>query len=404
MEEVSRYIVGIDIGTSKTRCVVASVDDAGTQTIVGFNEVANSGMRKGVVVNLSGPAKAIDSTLDTVEHMIGGEINSATLSINGSHIMSTRTDGMIAVGAVDHELTESDLDRVDEVAATGKIPANREILDLIPYSYRLDGQGNIKDPLGMVGTRLEIKANVVSALTPYCQNIRKVAEMADVKTNQLVASPVAGAKAVLNERQMENGVAVIDFGFSTTGISIYEEGDLQFVSVVPMGSNNVTNDLAMGLKTDPEIAEIIKTSHASALGIQEKSEITIKHDKEEFSFKKNDINEIVEARLDEIFDLVRKDLKKAGYDRKLPEGIVLVGGGANLKDLAEYVKIHLELAVKIGKPSGFAGIGNEVEKPEYAAAVGLMLTDVNYGSQKKSMSSKSANKGLFKKLFSKLKS
>jgi cell division protein FtsA len=404
MEEISRYAVGVDIGTSTVRCVVASLDNSGNPMIVGFSETQNSGMSKGVINKLAGPASAIDSALGEVERMSGYEVNEATISINGSHILSTKTDGMVVVGAVDHEITYEDLDRIDEVAAVGKIPANREILDITPYGYRLDGQGNIKDPVGMIGTRLEVKANVISALSPYCQNLNKVADMAELKVEKIVAAPVAAAKAVLNERQLENGVAVIDIGSTTTGISIFEEGDLQFASVIAIGSNSITKDLAMGLKTDPEVAEDIKIRHASAVQSSDRKNVVIRRGKEELTFDRNEMDEIVEARLEEIFDLVRKDLKRAGYDHKLPEGVILTGGGAKLKDIVDYAKNHLELSVKIGHPSGFAGIGESIEKPEYATATGLMLISAQNASVSGSASKKKArNGGLVKKIFSKFK-
>ena len=404
MEEIRRYAVGVDIGTSTVRCVVASVDDTGLPTIIGFSENPNSGMRRGTISNLSGPAAAIDNALGEVERMSGYEVNAATISINGAHISSIRTNGMIAVGPANHEITYDDLDRIDAVAAMGKIPANREVLDTIPYDYILDGQGNIKDPVGMVGDRLEVKANIISALTPYCNNLRKVADMAQVEVESLIVAPVAAAKAILTERQLENGVAIVDIGASTTSITIFEDSDLQFVSILPVGSNSITNDLAMGLKTDPEIAESIKLNHVSVSAINDKKDIIIKHDKEILTFKRSDIDEIVDARLDEIFDLVRKEFKKAGYDQKLPEGVIFTGGGANLKGLVDYAKDKLELSAKVGKSKSFAGVGNSIEKPEFATAIGLMIFS-SEGSSALQQSSHGHKKrpGPIKKLFSKFK-
>lgn len=403
MEEISRYAVGVDIGTGTVRSVVASIDNSGTPTIVGFSETPNSGMRKGVVVYLAGPGRAIDTALGEVERMSGYEVNEATFNINGTHITSTKTDGMIAMSSPDHQIDDSDLDRLEDVAATGKIPPNRDILELVPYSYRLDGQSTIKDPIGMSGMRLEIRANVISALTPHCQNITKAAELAHVSANRLVASPVAAARAVLTERQLENGVAIIDLGASTTSLAMFEEGDLQYASVLPYGSNNITNDLAMGLKTDPEIAEDIKVHHASATPSEDHKDVLIKQGKEELAFSRVEIDEIVEARLEEIFDGIRKELKKAGYDRKLPEGIVLVGGGANLRNIVEYAKSKLELSVKVGKPSGFAGVGEGVEKPEFAVSVGLMLIDTQNGTgNSTSANKKSRSKGNGKKIINRI--
>jgi cell division protein FtsA len=382
MQETSRYVVGIDIGTTAVRCVIGHLDGTtGTPTIVGVGQAPNTGMRKGTVANLAGPAQAIDTALGEAERMSGYQVNGAALSINGSHILSTKADGMIAVGAMDHEITLDDLARIEEVATIGKVPANREILEVVPHSYRLDGQDNIKDPLGMTGTRLEISANVVSALVPPMQNLHKAADMAKVEAHVTTPAVLAAAKAVLTEQQRENGVAVIDMGGATTSLAIFEEGDLQYVAVVPVGGVNVTNDLAIGLKTDPEIAEKVKLAHAVASPRGENEEISLTHDSETLTFSSTDIDEIVEARLEEIFDAVGKELKRAGRAGQLPSGVVLIGGGAKLKGIAEFAKQHLGLAARVGKPSGFAGVAEQAEDPQYAAAIGLMLADSEGQSQ-----------------------
>lgn len=408
MQEGSQYAVGIDIGTTTVRTVVAHIDGtSGVPTIVGVGQAANSGMRKGVVVNLNGPAQAIDDALGEAERMSGYQVDAATLSVNGAHILSTHADGMVAVGTPDHEITRDDLARIEEVATLGKVPANREILDVIPHAYKLDGQDNIKDPLGMTGTRLEIDAHVISGLTPYLVNVQKAAETAKVDTHAVVATAVAAGRAVLGEQQLENGVALIDLGGATTGVAVYEEGDLQYVGVVPIGGVNITNDLAIGLKTDPEIAEKIKLEHASATTRKDNAGISIKHGGEIHSFKTSDIDEIVEARLEEIFEGVQNELKKAGRAGKLPSGVVLVGGTAQLKNILEYAKLHLGLAARIGKPTGYGGVADDIEKPYYATAIGLMLIDaqrIALGplNKKSGMTMKSAG-GLVSKLFARFR-
>ena len=380
MQEVSRYAVGIDIGTTTVRCVVGHINsETGSPTIVGVGKAANHGMRKGVVANLQGPASSIDDALGEAERMSGYQVDFATVSINGSHILSTKTDGMIAVGAVDHEITREDLRRIEDVATTGKVPANREIVEVVPHSYSLDGQENIKDPLGMTGTRLEINANVVSALAPHLHNLQKSAELAKVDARTIVPSVLAGARAVLDEQQIENGVAVVDMGGATTSVAVFEEGDLQYVGVIPIGGMNITNDLAIGLKTDPSIAEEVKLKHASAVSRSENSGISIKDGDEILSFSSSDIDEIIDARLEEIFEAVQHELKKAGRAGKLPSGVVLTGGAANMKHMVEYAKEKLGLAVRVGKPKGFGGVSDEVEQPEYAAVAGLMLIDAENG-------------------------
>lgn len=377
MQENSRYAVGIDVGTTMIRCVVGHLDDAGGKpTIVGVGKAPNSGMRKGVVSHLQGPGTAIDAALGEAERMSGYQVDVAALSINGAHILSTKADGMIAVGAADHEITREDLGRIEEVATIGKVPPNREILEVVPHAYRLDGQDNIKDPLGMAGTRLEIQANVISALVPHLQNLQRAAEAAKVDARIIMPSVMAAAKAVLTESQMENGVAVIDMGATTTGVAVFEEGDLQYVGVVPTGGANITNDLAIGLKTDPEVAEKVKLAHAVATVRKDAEGISIKHDGEVLSFNSQEIDEIVDARLEEIFESVQKELKKAGRAGKLPSGVVLVGGASQMKHMSDYAKTALGLAARVGKPAGYGGVSDDAEKPEFATAVGLMLADV----------------------------
>lgn len=372
MDETLRYAVGLDVGTSSVRAVVASVAEGGKLSVVGYAEAPNSGMRRGVVANLGGPADAIDRMLGEVERMSGYEVNAAAVSINGP-IISTRTEGMIATGASEHEISEEDLMRVEDVALQGKIPPNQEVLQVVPLQYMLDGQSGIKDPLGMMGARLEMKANVVSTLAPNYDNLRRVAENAEVAPILVMPSVMAAAKAVLTERQRENGVAVVDLGATTTGVAIYEENDLQYISVVPLGSNNITNDLAVVLEIDTELAEAIKQRFASGnFGASEKN-VVIKWQGKDLEFEREKIDQAIADRLGEILEYVRKELKRARYEQRLPEGIVLTGGGAKMREIEKFVRETLRTSVKIGVPGELSGVAEAVQKPEYAAAVGLML-------------------------------
>ena len=412
MDEVSRYAVGLDVGTENVRAVVLSVSKSGELAVVGYNEGKSVGMRKGVVANLAGPAGAIDKMLGEVEHMCGRNVDSAYVSTNGSQILTTNTEGMIAVGVVDHEIDEEDLARVEDVAVVGRIPANREVLDVVPLEYAIDGQGGIKDPLGMSGTRLEMRACVISALTPNIENLRKATENADVAAERIVPSVVAAAKAVLSEKQMENGVAVIDLGAATTSIAVYEEGDLQYVGVVPAGSNNITNDLAIVLAIEPELAEEIKTRFITGnMSADKTNVIRINRGKEERVFDRKEVETVAKARLDEIFGEVRKKLKTAKYDQRLPEGVVLVGGGAKMRDIEVFAKEALEASVTIGTPQGLDGVADAVEKPEFATAVGLAIIAAESGDLAPTQSKKAKKSGkkpsgsgpfgLVKKIFSK---
>lgn len=376
MNEESRYIAGVDIGTTTVRAVVASLNSDNKPTIVGIGVQDNSGMKKGVVSHLNGPSAAIDQALAEAERTSGFNIDRSAISINGSHILSTQTDGMVAVNSQSGEVSEDDIERIEAVATVGKIPANREILEFIPYSYSLDGQDGISDPHGMRGTRLEVRANVISAMTPHVNNLQQVAENLSLEITQIIPSALASAHAVLTEKQKENGVAVVDFGATTTGVAIFEDGDLQYLRIIPLGSINITNDLAIGLKITPEIAEEIKTKHAIAGRRDEHVDIMIKSGREHYSFSTEQIDEIVDARLEEIFEEIEKILKDTKSAKQLPNGIILVGGGSNLKGIAEYSKNILELASHIGEIETESTISDEIKKPEFAAAVGLMLDNI----------------------------
>ena len=408
MQEQSRYVVGIDVGTKNVRCIVGYVDPtSGMPKVVGVGEAPNSGMRKGVVTNLNGPAEAIDNALDAAERMSGHQVNVATLSINGSHLLSTKADGMITVGTVNNEVTTDDVLRLEEVATTGKVPQNRDILEIVAHAYRLDGQDNIKDPVGMTGARLEIRANVVSGLVPHITNLQKSAEIAKVDSASVVPSVLAAAQAVLTENQRENGVVVIDFGASTTGIAVYEEGDLQHLAVIPVGGQNVTNDLAIGLRTDPEVAEVVKLAHAR-FGGKDLGEVETKVEKQAYKFKQDEIDEIVQARYEEIFEAIAKELKKVGRLGKLPSGVVLVGGAAKVKGLVEFTKDQLNVAARLGQPTGYSGISDEVKGTEFSAAVGLMLIDAMGAPQhiKSSAAARDVTKkasGFLKNIFARFK-
>lgn len=399
MENKARFAVGIDVGTNYVRTVLGTVKGEEI-SVIGYGETPVEGMRRGVVKELVPPAKAIDECLAKVEGMSGVKVDSANVSINGAHIGSTKIDGMIAVGVADHEIDEDDVVRIADTAIAGKVPANRETLALVPYEYILDGQGGIREPLGMHGARLELRANVISALMPDCENLRKVCESAAIEPHgPFEPAVVAAARAVTTSQQRENGVGIVDMGGATTSLAVFDEGELQFVGVIPIGSNDITKDLATVLATIPDVAEEIKVRFVSAVANETDRDVVVKRGREEFRFKRKDVDEVVEARLEEIYDGVRKMLKMAGYDRRLPEGLVLCGGGAKLRNIEQFVRSHVELAVRLAKPSGIVGVSEEILKPEFAAAVGLMLGDNErssidgLGSTKASKKSKSKKSG-----------
>lgn len=379
MQEPMRFAVGIDIGTTGVRCVVGHLDGANhVPTIVGVGTALNNGLRKGVVVNIVNTAQAIDHALDAAERMSGHQVQAASININGAHITAMSSKGVIAVNSQNPEITEEDLARAQEAATVVQLPANREILQVTPRSYQLDGQENIKDPIGMSGVRLEVDAHVITALSPHVKNLLRSLDMTQTGANHVLVAGLAAAKAVLSQQQMENGVAVVDLGGTTTSVVVYEEGDLQHVAVLPMGSVNITNDLAIGLRTDLDVAEAVKLERASALpaGKDAPKNFEFKQGNETHKFATKDLDMIVGARLDEIFELIDKELASIDRSGKLPGGIVLTGGGANLKGLADYAKHKLRLPVRVARMTGFSGVSDRVANPEFATAIGLMMADL----------------------------
>ncbi|HEX4661982.1 MAG TPA: cell division protein FtsA [Candidatus Saccharimonadales bacterium] len=375
MQEQARYAVGLDVGTTTVRCVVGHIDGTGAPTIVGVGEAPNNGMRKGTVVNIVNTAQAIDKALEVAERMSGYQVNEATVSINGSHVIGMSSRGVIAIAATGHEIDGHDLARVEEAATVMQLPANREILEVTPRAYQLDGQDNIKDPLGMTGVRLEVDAHVITALSPNVKNLLKACELTQTRVRRPVLAGIAAAKIGLSQQLLENGVVLIDIGGTTTNIAVYEEGDLQHVSVLPVGSVNITNDLAIGLKTDLSVAEEIKLKHV-ALGRDGTKDIEVTVGKEKLKFSSRDVDEIVEARCEEIFEIINKELKSIGRAAKLPGGVVLCGGGSLIHGLADFAKNALQLPARVVKISGFAGMQENINSPAFATVLGLMMLDL----------------------------
>ena len=382
MQKNGPVYAGVDIGTTNVRAVIGIVgDDDITPTIVGAGRAANRGMRKGTINNVDEVATAINMAVEEAERISGQNIAGATISVNGSHIVSLNSKGVIAISGQGHEITNDDLQRVEEAASVVQLPANREILQVFAKSYSLDGQENIKEPLGMSGVRLEVDAHIITAATPALKNIDKTMEVAGININRHILVGLAAAESVLEPKQRESGVAVIDMGATTTNILVVEEDDVQHAAVLPVGSNNLTNDLAIGLKTDLDVAEDVKVNHSSALGTEKKTRkhVEIGTEEDKHVFERHLVDDIVTARLDETFELISRELKKIGRDGKLPGGLILVGGGALLPGIEEYAKERMQLPVKVGLPKNYSGIIDSTNTPEYAAAVGLMMLDMSFG-------------------------
>lgn len=370
--------VGLDVGTSTVRCVVGMVDpnNPGKMSVIGHGSAANIGMRKGVVVHVDDAAEAIVQAITEAERLSGMRINGATVNVNGAHITGLNSKGVIAISAANREITNDDRYRVEEAATIVQLPPNREIIQVFAKNYRLDGQDNIKDPVGMNGVRLEVDTHIVSASTPNLRSLDMALEKAQVAPHNHTLSSLAAAEAVLNRQQKEAGTVLIDIGAGTTNLVVLEDGEVQHVAVLPIGGAHITNDLAIGLKTDLDIAEAVKIHHATLLSHPTKRDIRIKVNNQEHLFKAEDVAMITEARVEELFEYVNKELVRIHRAHKLPGGVVLVGGTAKMPGLKEFARDKMQLAARVGSLQSVGGLVDTVADPSYASAVGLMLLDM----------------------------
>ncbi len=373
------HYFGLDIGTSTVRCVVGVMEtgENGHMSVVGHGSAPNLGMRKGIVVHADDVAEAITQALTEAERISGIHITHATVNINGSHITGLNSRGVIAISAANREITDDDRMRVEEAATIIQLPPNREIIQVFAKNYRLDGQDNIKDPVGMHGVRLEVDTHIVTAATPNLKSLDTVLEKAGIAPRNHTVASLASAEAVLNRQQKESGTLLLDIGAGTTNIVVVEDGEIQHVAVLPIGGINITNDLAIGLKTDLDIAELVKTQHATlASEGSRKSRVAVQYENKMHQFEAEEVRMITEARVEELLEFVDKELRKIQRSRKLPGGVVLVGGTANLPGIAEFTKEKLQLAARIGSLQPLSGLIDTVNDPAYTTAVGLMLLDM----------------------------
>lgn len=376
--------IGLDIGSTKVSCVVGlQEEDAPQPSVIGVGVAPASGMRKGEVIDIEETVSSITAAVDEAERISGVPIDRATISIDGAHVESLNSSGVIAVGRADQEISIEDVRRAEEAGSAVQLPPNREIIQMFPRSFTVDGQTNIKDPVGMNGVRLEVDTHIVTGASAAIKNLQRSIYQAGIDIEGQVLVPLAAARSVLSKKQMELGAAVVDIGGGTTGIAVYEEGEILYSSVLPVGGMHITNDLAIGLRTDTEIAEKVKLKYIKANPGRMTASERIRIDElgdEAGVIPKRDLYDIVHARLEEIFHMVEEELKKIGKAGMLPGGVVLTGGGAKLPGIEEFAKQALKLPVIIGKPEGLTGLSDKVNDPAFAAPVGLMLENMMYAA------------------------
>lgn len=378
-EEQLSYFIGLDIGTTAVRCVVGELSaDSPLPKIIGFSSAENSGMRKGNVAHAEEVIQAITAATSEAERMSGREIKAATVNINGAHVQGVSSKGVIAISSPDRQITSEDRFRVEEAATIVQLPANKEIIQVFAKNYRLDGQENIKDPVGMHGVRLEVDTHIIMSSTPALRSLEQVLERSELIAAHKTVSSLAAAEATLDRKQKESGVLVLDIGASTTNLIVIEDGEVEHVAVIPMGGNNITNDLAIGLKTDLDIAEAVKIKHAT-LSKSTAGQVSMVVGGETHRFDKDMIRIIAEARVEELLEFVDKELKSIHRSRKLPGGVVLAGGTAKLPGLVDFTKEALELPARVGSWKHIGRVVDGLDEQLFASAVGLMLLDMYLG-------------------------
>lgn len=377
-EQTAGHFVGLDIGTSTVRCVVgmAEGDDSDKVAVIGHGSADNMGMRKGVVVHVNDVAEAISQAVLEAERLAGIKITNATVNINGTHVIGINSRGVIAISAANREITPEDRMRVEEAATIVKLPPNREIVQVFAKNYRLDGQDNIKDPVGMQGVRLEVDTHIVTAATPNVRNFDLALEKAQITPSHHAVSSLAAAEAVLTRQQKESGTVLMDIGTETTNLIVVEDGEVQHVAVLPIGGMHVTNDLAIGLRTDLDVAEAVKLQHGGLAEHKKNNRVSVLVNNKRHEFDGTEVHMIIEARVEELMEYADKELRKIQRSRKLPGGVVLVGGTAKMPGISDFTKEKLELAARIGKLQPIGGLIDTVTDISYSTAVGLMILDM----------------------------
>lgn len=376
-------IVGLDVGTTVTRVVMAVVSSEQEKpSVIGIGSVPSSGIQKGVVTDVEETIQSVSGALDVAEQMAGMPIEHAAVSIGGAHVSSLNSRGVIAVSRADGEISEDDISRVVNAAQAISIPSNREILHVIPQQFVVDGQDGITDPLGMTGVRLEVDAHIIEGSAPFIKNLTKCVYQAGVSVEDLVYSPLSAAKAVLSKRQRELGVVLVDLGGGTTNIAVFEENRLLQTATLPIGSMHITNDIAIGLRSSIDVAERIKIDLGTALPNEVKKTqiINLKHideQEEETEIPRLHVAEIIEARLSEIFSLVNKQLKLVERSGLLPAGVVLTGGGSKMHGVVELAKKELRLPAQLGFPQILPSITDDINDPAWATVVGLIYHTID---------------------------
>ncbi len=371
-------VTGLDIGTTKVCAVIGDVDEDGEIHVVGAGTAPSQGMRRGVVVDIDLTAKAIETAVDHAERMAGNSVSSAFVGVSGEHISSSDSRGVVAVARGDHEISETDVARVVDAARMAALPSSdREIIHLLPRDFVVDGQDGVKRPIGMYGTRLEVEAHIVTGVATVLANVARCTQRAGLEVDEMVLEPLASAEAVLTPSERDLGVVTVDMGGGTTSLAVFSNGGLCHVAILPVAGAHLSNDIAVGMRTTMSEAEKLKirwgAATPAAVSEGEMIEVFSVGGREPRVMPRRVLADFIEPRLEEIFSLAHAQVRRSGYTHRIPAGIVLTGAGAQLDGLVEYAESRLGLPARIGVPEHVVGLVENIRKPAFSTAVGLVI-------------------------------
>lgn len=376
-------IVGLDIGTSKVVAIVAEVDADGSVEIVGIGSHPSRGLKKGVVVNIESTVQSIQRAVEEAELMAGCQIHSVYAGIAGSHIRSINSHGIVAIR--DHEVAQGDVDRVIEAAKAVAIPADQKILHVLPQEFIIDDQEGIKEPVGMSGVRLEARVHLVSGAVSAAQNIIKCVKRCGLEVDDIILEQLASSYAVLTDDEKDLGVCIVDIGGGTTDIAVFTDGAIRHTAVIPIAGDQITNDIAVALRTPTQYAEEIKIKYACALtqlaSADETIEVPSVGDRPPRRLARQTLAEVVEPRVEELLTLVQGELQRSGYEAMLAAGVVLTGGSARMEGIVELAEEVFHMPVRVGVPQNVRGLAEVVRNPIYSTGVGLL----HFGSRNRNV-------------------
>ncbi len=401
-------MVGLDIGTTKVCTVVAEIEEPGRISIVGVGNSLSHGIRKGVVIDIDSAASAIMDSVDKARAMSGYEIHRVVVGVTGEHVASLNSRGVIAITHANREITQDDVERVQDQSRVIVLPPDREIIHAIPRSYSIDGQNGIRYPVGMSGTRLEVETHIVTGAVTFLQNVAKCVHKAGLTIEATVLEPIATAEAVLLQDEKNLGVCIADIGGGTTDIAIFVDGDIAYSSAIPVGGNHVTQDISVGLRASFDESERVKREQAAAnLDISAPDdlfEVLSLGSDEPRLLPRRILAEIVEPRMHELFLMVRQEILKSGYYNSLPAGIVLSGGGSQLVGSAALCREVTGMPTRLGSPRDLSGISDDLRSPVYATAIGLVQYGARHHHSGRTLQNENSLLGRFHRFFARIMS